>query len=518
MPTPSLTPVTPPPAKTVRMTWRRFFKRLAFGLAGLLAILLIVFLLLPQWISNDQGRTYILQQLNKRSRAQLAIADWSLGWFHPTDLHDVTLSLSDEAQGGGGGRGGRILFSSPHIHSELTLWSLLWGSYDLGTTTLESPQFNLTRYPDGSTSFDALSSPANPSTPTNRPTTLHKILNTLRGAIQFSNASLTLNSLPTHQSLSYSNVKAALHHRLPQRRPLPHPTQRHLPQAEPSPSPPPSPPLRNWALTNWPQVPRHLPTSNAPPPTSPPPPLRLALPRPPMANLPSGPTLRRPLRLQPPRPRPATHSTLTLQCHMRAMAPSTASPSPPTPPTSAPPPPSPSPRPRPPPHLISPSPSPRRSPSFPSATSNPPLRRSPVRHRPHQHLPHRPPAQFRQLVRRPTHRPLHFPRHDLPPRQPHRPTPQTLLTRPRHHRTPRHRRTRPPPRRQRRRQLRQPHHQLPPHPAHLLPRLHPLPNGTLNLLATLPTDTSSPNTPLGSTTTEVPITGPLDHPIATLPQ
>ncbi|MGN6368526.1 MAG: hypothetical protein ACTHN5_09720 [Phycisphaerae bacterium] len=240
MPTPSLTPITPPPAKPVKKTWRRFFKRLALGLAGLLIILLVVFLLLPSWISNDQGRTYVLQQLNKRTRAQIAIGEWTLGWFHATDLHNVTITLPDPH-----GQGSVTLFSSPHVRSELTLWSLFWGHYDLGTTTIETPQVNLTRYPDGSTSFDALVDPS-------RPNPFRKFATTLRGAVQFSNGSLTLNSIATGQSVSYSNLKAALTIASPY-------APFHFQLNGISPGRTLSvatsfPPLRNWSSSNWPQV------------------------------------------------------------------------------------------------------------------------------------------------------------------------------------------------------------------------------------------------------------------------
>jgi hypothetical protein len=240
MPTPSLTPVTSLPSKPVKKTWRRFFKRLAFGLAGLLVILLIVFLLLPQWISNEQGRTYVLQQLNKRTRAQVSIGDWTLGWFHATDLRDVAIIVP-----AGDGGAAETLFTSPHIHSELTLWSLFWGNYDLGTTTLDAPQFTFTRYADGSTCLSALDDP-------NRPNALRKMLGTLRGAVQFSGGSVTVNSLVTGQSLTYSNVKAALAIASPD-------AHFHIQLNGVSPGRRLSlstslPPIRNWTARNWPEV------------------------------------------------------------------------------------------------------------------------------------------------------------------------------------------------------------------------------------------------------------------------
>ncbi|HUO10133.1 MAG TPA: hypothetical protein VM008_17640 [Phycisphaerae bacterium] len=238
MPTPSLTPIPTSPPKPVKKTWRRFFKRLGFGLAGLFAILLVVFFLLPQWISNDQGRIYILQQLNKRMRgggANLSVGDWTLRWFHAAELHNVTLTLPD----------GTIAFASPHVRSELTLWSLFWGNYDFGTTTLDTPQFTCTRYPDGTTSFDAL-------TALNPGASLRKILNTLRGAIQFSNGTVTFNSLNTRQSITYTNVKAAFTIASPD-------APCHIQFEGIAPDRTISlavslQPIRNWNASNWPQA------------------------------------------------------------------------------------------------------------------------------------------------------------------------------------------------------------------------------------------------------------------------
>ena len=499
MPPPTGPTNTPPPAKPVRRTWRRFFKRLAFGLAGLLAILLIVFLLLPQWISNDQGRTYVLQQLNKRTRAQLAISDWTLGWFHPTELHNITITLPDEA------RGGTTIFSSPHIRSELTLWSLLWGSYDFGTTTIESPQFNLTRYPDGSTSLDALTAASPPA----RPNALHKFLSTLRGAIQFSGGSLTVHSIATNQSLTYSNVKAAFTIASPE-------APVHIQLSGISPGRTRSlstafQPHPNWTPPNWPELLAssdfECTATNLPTPL-----LCDWLSLDPQWQLSLGPTLADHFIANHPAP-PSDASTLTLQCHGAAgsidatLAAHAANLRPPATfslpdPTLH--------------HIdlslaISPPLTPllrHVNPLFADLQSG----TAPINISLTDLQLNSSNWTDAQLTARLTFPPMTFRRANL--------TAQLLNL-----------------------------SSLDPATTELPATAEPVRlrlldgavnydnltinfrriqrisfrgsirfNGTLNLLATLPTDTSSPTTPLGSTTTEVPITGTLDHPIATLPQ
>ena len=78
-----ITPLLPGPARKTSVT---LLRRLALSvLAEGLAILLIVFLLLPNGSPTTKGRTYVLQQRPTTAPClpTLAISDWSLGWFHP---------------------------------------------------------------------------------------------------------------------------------------------------------------------------------------------------------------------------------------------------------------------------------------------------------------------------------------------------------------------------------------------------------------------------------------------------
>ncbi len=193
-PAPPSAPSAPAPPVPRKKFIRTLLKRVAIGGAGLLAILLIVFFLLPQWISDDQGRAYVLQQLNKRIDATLAVGSWSVGWFHGTTLTDVTITLPD----------GTPLLTCPAIHSELTLWGIIRGNYDVGTTTADGLHLRVTKGADGSNSFDALIG----KTAADRAGLL-RALRTLRGSVRAKAAEVTVSSDAAHESIDYTDVNFA---------------------------------------------------------------------------------------------------------------------------------------------------------------------------------------------------------------------------------------------------------------------------------------------------------------------
>ena len=176
----------------------------------------------------------------------------------------------------------------PHIHSELTLWSSSGATTTLGTTTLESP---VQPHPATPTALPpSTPSPTPRPPPPPRPTTLHKILPTLRGAIHL------LQRLPhppphRHQPIRLLLQRQSRLHSSP----LPKPPSTiqlsgHLPWPHPSLStafPPPQLDHHQPAPVSSPP-----PISNAPPPTSPPPSsVRLPSLDPNNGNSPLGPTL-----------------------------------------------------------------------------------------------------------------------------------------------------------------------------------------------------------------------------------
>jgi hypothetical protein len=190
---PSLTPPHP-------RRWRKRFKRLAWIGLGLLGILLVVFLLLPVWMSNEQGRQYILERLNRGSTARINADDWSLSWFKGTRVKNLSITLPD---------GSRLLFC-PRVKTELTLWGILLGRYDVGTTNIDTLQLALTKYADGTTSLDALAPPAGGAGTPPASSRLFAQLRSARGSLQVQSAVVTINSARAGQSVTYTDVNAAI--------------------------------------------------------------------------------------------------------------------------------------------------------------------------------------------------------------------------------------------------------------------------------------------------------------------
>jgi hypothetical protein len=178
-----------------RGRWSKLWKRAGFGMVGIVAILLVVFFLLPVWLSNEQGRTYVLQRINSHLRAKIQVEDWSLGWFRGTELKNVSITLPDGTQ----------MLICPRVESDLTLWGILWGRYDVGNMKVDTAQVKLTKYADGSHSILAVvPEGAGPGMG------MAKLLQTLRGSLQVGSAVVTVNSVATGESLTYTDVKAAV--------------------------------------------------------------------------------------------------------------------------------------------------------------------------------------------------------------------------------------------------------------------------------------------------------------------
>jgi hypothetical protein len=174
-------------------------RAIVVGAIGFL-LLLAVFFLIPVWMSNEQGRDYVLERLNKRlagsapnpyeANAQVLVDKWSLGWFRPTELTNLRIQRPD----------GTVILSCPRVHSGLTLWDICWGNYDLRTTTAQELHFAVTKYPDGRSSLDLLA----------RASGAEDLLRTVRGALQISGGEVSVTSIRTGEVIRYSNIRADL--------------------------------------------------------------------------------------------------------------------------------------------------------------------------------------------------------------------------------------------------------------------------------------------------------------------
>ncbi len=188
-----------PPLATAQRPLRKRLRRAGWILLGFLGILLVIFLLLPVWMSNEQGRLYVLGRLNRGSAAKLSADDWSLSWFRGTRIKNLSITLPDNT---------RLLFC-PRVKTELTLWGILLGHYDVGTTTIDTLQLALTKYADGTTSLDALAgAPATPGEPAS--SRLFAQFRSARGSLRVQSAVVTINSAAANESITYTDVDAAV--------------------------------------------------------------------------------------------------------------------------------------------------------------------------------------------------------------------------------------------------------------------------------------------------------------------
>src|ERR1035437_5332900 len=110
------------------LRWRKLVRRGGLVAVALVVLLGVVFFLLPVWISNEQGRLYVLDRLNDRLHGpKVAVDQWSLGWFRKTQLTNLRILQPD----------GTTLLTCPHVSSGLTLWDICRGHYDIGNTTAD---------------------------------------------------------------------------------------------------------------------------------------------------------------------------------------------------------------------------------------------------------------------------------------------------------------------------------------------------------------------------------------------
>lgn len=129
--------------KEAPLLWRDRHPKLRRALRTTIILLLVltaVGFLLPIWASTPQGRKYALEHINRRINGKLEVNSWKLSWFTGMTLEGVRLRASDE----------QIVLDCTSIKSDLTLWGLVSGNYDVGTMEFNAPAIRLRRYADGS--------------------------------------------------------------------------------------------------------------------------------------------------------------------------------------------------------------------------------------------------------------------------------------------------------------------------------------------------------------------------------
>ncbi len=176
-------------AKITQVRWRKVAKRVIIFGGGFLVIVAVVLLLLPVWMSNEQGRAYILARINKNAEGTVAVDRWSVSWWRGMELDGLTVTLKD----------GRKIVDCPRLQSELTLWSILWGTWDFGDTRIAGAKLAITKYVDGSTDLTRLFPAA---------TAPGGMLRQVRGAFTWTSGSLLIGSEASLRAIRLKDFSA----------------------------------------------------------------------------------------------------------------------------------------------------------------------------------------------------------------------------------------------------------------------------------------------------------------------
>ena len=155
---------SPKPAKR-RRRWRW-----VVGALVLVVILLIIFA--PTIASTGVGRSIIVGRINKGLDGVLQIKDWSLGWFSGAKMSGVRVTQD----------GGQIA-ELQQLDTELTVWDVMRGKYDLGKARIRGLDVLVKIYPDGTTNIHRLLKLRPSSQPTKVPDLRGDIDADFRGTI-----------------------------------------------------------------------------------------------------------------------------------------------------------------------------------------------------------------------------------------------------------------------------------------------------------------------------------------------
>ncbi|MHC4721557.1 MAG: translocation/assembly module TamB domain-containing protein [Planctomycetota bacterium] len=105
-------------------------KTLKWIIAVALVLLLLLFLVVPMYLSSDRGRDFIVGKINESIDGKIAMGDFSMGWFKGIRVTD--LSFENEA--------GTTSVSVREISTKPYYVSLLLGIVALGETLIDEPR------------------------------------------------------------------------------------------------------------------------------------------------------------------------------------------------------------------------------------------------------------------------------------------------------------------------------------------------------------------------------------------
>lgn len=128
---------------------RRKRRRWPWILAGFVALMLLLVLLLPSLLSTGPGERFLLGQINSRIRGTLHADDLSLGWFSGFSAQNLTLKDPD----------GSLILDAPTLTTNLSAFDLLTQDFSDLSTTLRANALHLAAVDDTTNLQRALEAP-----------------------------------------------------------------------------------------------------------------------------------------------------------------------------------------------------------------------------------------------------------------------------------------------------------------------------------------------------------------------
>lgn len=119
-----------PKAKPRKKTGKKLFK---WALALAVVLIVLVFFLLPMYVSSENGRKFILAKINSTVEGTTDFADLSMGWLRGIKVEDF--SFDDKA--------GRIAVRVKQIATKPHYHKILFGHLSFGQTTIDQPRVRI---------------------------------------------------------------------------------------------------------------------------------------------------------------------------------------------------------------------------------------------------------------------------------------------------------------------------------------------------------------------------------------
>jgi len=174
--------------------------KILMGILILLAIgALLIFFILPAYLSSDAGKTFVLNKINNSIDGQVSIEELSMGWFKGVSLEDF--SFVDNA--------GRTKVNVRQIKTKPLYMSLLSGNVAFGKTLIDRPDV-VVSLDDDAAKEDKTSTSAKASPPAATPAVAKEkqIVGLEKIDLELRSGNVTINQPARNMELQIRNIES----------------------------------------------------------------------------------------------------------------------------------------------------------------------------------------------------------------------------------------------------------------------------------------------------------------------